>query len=509
MSTTSTTPHARPGYSARRNLLRPRPDSRISTDAGPRRPPLGTALAVAGLAGLMGLTSWVVARVSVWLVPVYLIVMTLIFALPRAPRPEASERAGGGDEEVSDRAQGPIAGPSGSDPPSESQVRMLAEPSADGPPEASASGPDPSGPASSEAPISAKPRRGRGRTRKGAKASAEQPSAAAPATWIRVGPGKFVRAGSQDQVPAAALPAPIEETAATTESALAEAPAPAAPIEPVNRVDIPAPFEEAVIEVNPEPGSPVTVMTTDVDLIAELDHDIDNVIDTDPAREEPSSADAPETGATGQACPAGPLGPEPAAEEYGIAPSAFGPDVSVQVSDSVSACGSPSPSASNASVEHEDAPHGPLAPPDAGADALAAETEIEPIPDAPPAPESDQAENHPRLLMAADHDSAPVEAGPSGKVSRTERPWNQIRSGGLRLKPRSRPARGSGRASASNPGPGVAWSSRNVRSGNQFRSSARLKPPANPRLRHQARRSFGRQTHVHRGFHSRSPPEQN
>jgi hypothetical protein len=39
------------------------------------------------LAGLLGLTSWVVASVSTWLVPVYVTAMALIFVMPRAERP--------------------------------------------------------------------------------------------------------------------------------------------------------------------------------------------------------------------------------------------------------------------------------------------------------------------------------------------------------------------------------------------------------------------------------------
>ena len=53
------------------------------------------------LAGLLGLTSWVVASVSTWLVPVYVTAMVFIFVSPRAENPEGIQgrrrppRAGG------------------------------------------------------------------------------------------------------------------------------------------------------------------------------------------------------------------------------------------------------------------------------------------------------------------------------------------------------------------------------------------------------------------------------
>ena len=42
-----------------------------------------------GLAALMGSTTWAVALVSIWLVPVYLLLMVLIFATPQAERAES------------------------------------------------------------------------------------------------------------------------------------------------------------------------------------------------------------------------------------------------------------------------------------------------------------------------------------------------------------------------------------------------------------------------------------
>ena len=47
------------------------------------------------LAGLLGITSWVVASVSTWLVPVYVTAMVFIFVSPRVEPPEGSRGAAG------------------------------------------------------------------------------------------------------------------------------------------------------------------------------------------------------------------------------------------------------------------------------------------------------------------------------------------------------------------------------------------------------------------------------
>ena len=58
------------------------------------------------LAGLLGLTSWVIASVSTWLVPVYVTAMALIFVIPRAEHPRGSGPLGDKGEPDLDKDQG-------------------------------------------------------------------------------------------------------------------------------------------------------------------------------------------------------------------------------------------------------------------------------------------------------------------------------------------------------------------------------------------------------------------
>jgi hypothetical protein len=191
----------------------------------------------AGLVALVGLTTWAVASVSVWMAPAYLALMVLIFVTPLGRRPSKSaperhvEPLDVGDAEVGrslrvDRTDGaednrPAAerdsGPAADEASFESLDSIT----------------DPAGSAG------AKPKRGRGRMRKAAKPAAEPAPDSASVTWIRVGPGKFVRADASiqaidptrvadvaaadvpvtdtpDAVPAIALvddPVPVAETA--------------------------------------------------------------------------------------------------------------------------------------------------------------------------------------------------------------------------------------------------------------------------------------------------------
>ena len=159
-----------------------------STD-GYRSKATGVGLA---LVVLVGLTTFAVAWVSVWWVPVYLALMALIFVTPEGrSRPEqvvkpGGESAGGVLTDLDhdlrvDRAEegahhhlavesisGSIVG--------ESITEMV--------------GSDPD----STSSATAKPRRGRVRTRKAVKTAAEPVPDSVSVTWIRVGPGKFVRA---------------------------------------------------------------------------------------------------------------------------------------------------------------------------------------------------------------------------------------------------------------------------------------------------------------------------
>ena len=148
---------------------------------------------------LMVLTSLAVASVSVWLVLPYLALMALILFTP----PGRRER--GEDHGARSRRQGPVGGEELADDRAEAGVedgavdRASADPAAETelvvePAEATASDSE---------PRAVKTRRGKGRMRK-AKAVAESPGATA--TWIQIGPGKFVRVENPGPPVAAASP---------------------------------------------------------------------------------------------------------------------------------------------------------------------------------------------------------------------------------------------------------------------------------------------------------------
>jgi hypothetical protein len=158
---------------------------------------------------LVGLTTWAVASVSVWMAPAYLALMVLIFVTPTGRRPSKSAPEPGaepicvGDTDIGqslrvDRA----AGADDNRPAAELDSGLAADEAATEPlgsiPDSAGSG-------------GAKPKRGRGRARKAAKTAAEPAPDSPPVTWIRVGPGKFVRA---DATIPAIDPTQVEEVAA-------------------------------------------------------------------------------------------------------------------------------------------------------------------------------------------------------------------------------------------------------------------------------------------------------
>ena len=61
------------------------PGPALGAKADEGRSELFRTLGIVALAVLMGLTSWVIASVSTWMVPAYVTAMVLIFATPRAP----------------------------------------------------------------------------------------------------------------------------------------------------------------------------------------------------------------------------------------------------------------------------------------------------------------------------------------------------------------------------------------------------------------------------------------
>ena len=91
---------------AKRAVNRHRLDPGAPAEEGTRPTRLGKTLGMVVLAGLLGLTSWVIASVSTWLVPVYVTAMALIFVIPRAERPQGSGPLGDKGEPDLDKDKG-------------------------------------------------------------------------------------------------------------------------------------------------------------------------------------------------------------------------------------------------------------------------------------------------------------------------------------------------------------------------------------------------------------------
>jgi hypothetical protein len=253
---------------------------------------------------LIGLTAWVVSWVSIWWVPCYLVLMGLIFIKPndwRIPRRVAGPANDitaaadtgvnvGGRSAKRDHGEGPIDHRSAEDPDA---LTLL-----DGATETLGSEMDSDGTALDVV----KPRRGRGRGRKLAKTADATASGVAPATWVRVGPGKFVRADASDL--SSSVDHAESQDFAPYDGRLADdTGVMASPIEIA---------EEMVSTTEPEffaePSTVALVATTEDSSLPELD--------------------AAEFSIPEVVIPAGALSAStPVAEEYGIAPSAFGMDV--------------------------------------------------------------------------------------------------------------------------------------------------------------------------------------
>jgi len=144
-----------------------------------------------GLVALVVLTASAVAWVAVWWVPVYLALMVLIFVAPRRRRsPTLSAQSGqhsanlGSPDPATvlrlDRAADGDTVPEAVDWAAAQPVAEAISDLADTGTDSTSAGPT-------------KPRRNRGRARKLAKPAAEQVLTSPPATWVRLGPGKFVR----------------------------------------------------------------------------------------------------------------------------------------------------------------------------------------------------------------------------------------------------------------------------------------------------------------------------
>jgi hypothetical protein len=456
---------------------------------------MGKMLGVVVMAGIMGLTSWVVASVSTWLVPVYVTVMVLIFATPRTTRPEGTAEEGDG---------GTPAAPEGDARGANSSSGSSRDPGAPGPTaengsdQAATAAPGPS------ASRTAKPRRSRGRGRKASRPAGEPSAPPAAATWIRIGPGKFVRADSQEQGLATSTepepqpeaptgvhetfrdaegpsPVPDEGPAATVEPEPADVPV---PDEPTATQDVsrpqPASFETLAAGVDPQPDSPVDEPEPNVE-----------VVELDPARGEPGSPSPDGTDANDGPVPDDATAPAAVAEEYGIAPSAFGD-------------ARPGPETKDAIQDEEDHPIVPAEPDGAGAEAANAATTAS-------EPELAGAEAETATDVAADGhnpsaddvpDDPPRPPYPSGEVA-TRGDVAGVRPGGIRLQPRFLPTRTLVRSRSA--GAHVSRP-RNVRSGRGAARSTLLALAVNPHARCHVRRNGGRPRQIHRGFLPRSPP---
>ena len=488
LSPTSSTPKVRSSTASRRTPFRRHHEPGEPATAGARRAELVRILGTVVLAALMGLTSWVVASISTWLVPVYVTAMVLIFVIPQAQllgEPEPAGEPAGVSADRASKATSPAS--SGADSPGATTLGV------DGSPEASATGAKPAG---SPTP---KRRRTRGQGRKPVKPGPEPAVTTSPAAWIRIGPGKFVRADSQDQGCASA-PIP-HATLEAAEASIAAKSAPPDLVEETNpnavstAVDVPnradlnesgpspeheIPSEEPAAIADPEPGSSVVALVLKADvgrqesdstaapaMIAIDEGSPADLIDVgrqesnstatpatiaidegspadsiDVGRQESDSTAAPATIAIDEDSAADSIVAESVTEEYGIAPSAFGPILL------------------EASLEKEDHEQGWTDLPDSTGTGT----------------------------------KTPVDAG-NGNGSRCN--WMR-----LRLQ--------SGVQTASGCLPRLEKSRRlqnvNVRSGERRQGFAELGRAANCPACAMVRRNFGRSSRAHRGYQPRSPP---
>ena len=200
MIETRRTSSARPERAARRFRAGtvPRPGQVLGALADRRR--IRAILVGSGLAGLLGATACAVASVSAWLVPVYLLLVVVILAAPRGPRASSlasGSRAGSTGTDIAEPDRG-----SGTD---RADGTGLPEPRPDAGPDpglATGEADDPEtaylrlDPAATAVP---KPRRSRARSRKASKPAAEPADGSAPVTWVRVGPGQYVRSDAMNQ----------------------------------------------------------------------------------------------------------------------------------------------------------------------------------------------------------------------------------------------------------------------------------------------------------------------
>ena len=314
LSPTSSTPKVKSSTASRRTPFRRHHEPGEPATAGARRAELVRILGIVVLAALMGLTSWVVASISTWLVPVYVTAMVLIFVFPPVQHlgePEPAGEPAGVSADRASEATNPAS--SGADSPGATNLEV------DGSPAASATGAKPAG---SPTP---KRRRNRGQGRKPVKPGPEPAVTTSPAAWIRIGPGKFIRADSQDQgyasapvphAPSEAAEASIEAKSASPDLVEKTNPnAVSTAVDVPNRADLnesgpspehETPSEEPAAIADPEPGSSVVALMLKADVgrqesdstaaPATIAIDEDSSVDSiDVGRQESDSTAAPAT----------------------------------------------------------------------------------------------------------------------------------------------------------------------------------------------------------------------
>jgi len=219
---TSHTRNAQPGSGAQRLRVKVRGHRASGARAGGDGRRRRSILIEAGLIVLVVSTTWAIASVSVWCVPLYLALLVMIFVTPQVWRlsPFLSESDAASDGVgITDLAQGlRVDRADGAEqyrPVTRSDAHLETGESA------LSSDPDPDVTTAG----TAKQRRGRGRTRKAAKPAAELVPDSIPVAWIQVGPGKFVRIEGGIQAADSAqaeetaprdLPATVTSTEATT-----------------------------------------------------------------------------------------------------------------------------------------------------------------------------------------------------------------------------------------------------------------------------------------------------
>jgi hypothetical protein len=235
-----------------------------------------------GLLALVLLTTCAVAWVSVWWVPAYLAAMVLIFVTPQGVYwPALVSKPG---DVSTDHVVTHVSHDLRVDRVDKAENHHLIAELISGPLTGEVTSEPVDGNPGLASAITAKPRRGRGRSRKVVNAATEQALASPSVTWVRVGPGKFIRADTSVQANVEIQTEDVIAEATPTEDAPAQVPlATWAPAHPL-------------VEEQP-PNTPGATHGDEESVVTPVDRAQDSVT-----------------------------------EEYGIAPSAFGPLPQVSLS---------------------------------------------------------------------------------------------------------------------------------------------------------------------------------